>query len=180
MQFIKKIFAAIIKVPKAIIAWIKYQEFKPAPEIVGLFLALCCAAVLFFLPSYDPPYLMTAEKFTDLCEKNGFEMTDITDSYYYTDSVVEYATEDYTLRYFSCTADCYANFYRVVQTDLMRQQGGFEHTVYNSEFHLSTFTASDRTTTVYQNGTELLIVSGPKSDSDTLKKILKKCRIPAV
>lgn len=180
MQFIKKIFTAIIKAPKAIAAWIKYQEFKPAPEIVGLFIALCCAAVLFFLPSYDPPYTMTSEKFTSVCEKNGFKMTDVTDSYFYSNAVVEDTLDDYTLKYFSCTKGCFAKFFYVNEVQYQRELGGFETTVYNSKFQLTTFIANDRTATVYRNGTELLVVSGPKTDADTLKKILKKCRIPAV
>ena len=110
MRLLKKCVMAVVNFIKGIIAWIEYQEFKPAKEIVGLFLALCCAAVLFFLPSYDPGYTMTAEKYQELCEKNGFEMQDVTDSYFYVYSVIEDTLDEYTLKYYSCTKSCFARF----------------------------------------------------------------------
>lgn len=180
LKIIRKIFGFIPAFFKWIRYWIDYWELKPGKEVVGLLIALCCAAVLFFLPSYDPPYNMTTEKFTKLCENNGFEMQDIIDKYFYMQSAAEDTHEDYTLKYLSCTDECYTKFFCAREIVSQRKAGGRETNVYNPQFQLTTFTSLDRQTTVYRNGTELLIVSGPKSDLSTLNAILKKCRIPKV
>ena len=180
MGFIKKAVLSVIKFFKDLRYWMDYWDIKMPAEIVGLFLALICAAVLFFLPSYDPGYNMTVGKFRTLCERHDFEMEDISENYFYVNSVVEDTHEDYTFKYYSCTNTCYAKFYAVRETNELRKQGGRERNVYNPQFQLTTFTERGRHATLYRNDTELLIVSGPTTDAETLNAILKKCRIPNV
>ena len=180
IKIIKKIFGAIGSAFKWMRYWIDYWELKPGAEVIGLILALCCAALLFFLPSYNPPYNMTTDKFAKLCENNGFEMLDLTDKYFYVNGVTEDTLDDYTLKYYSCEDICYARFYGARETRLLRGLGGKERNVYNSKFQLTTFTNAQYTAVVYRNGAELLIVSGPTTDAETLSNILKKCRLPKV
>lgn len=183
MSVIKKIFGAVIGFFKGIIGWIQYQEFKPNKDIVGIFVALLCAAALFYLPSYDPGFSMTADEFADVCEDYGHELVDITDDFRerYVDKVVTDTEDDYILKFYSCKRDTSAKFYAAREcVEIRRDFGGHETDFTNAEFSLTTFKSLHYSTIVYRNGSDLLIIHCPASDKATLEALSKKCRIPTI
>ncbi|MBQ2667422.1 MAG: hypothetical protein IJF56_02200 [Clostridia bacterium] len=176
LEIIRKIIEVLRKVWFKIALELQITEISFSKEIIGLFVAIAIITGIFFLPNYAPPVILSPERFSKICAKNGFETVNTTaeQKYNFFESAVEDTEEEFTIFYYVCTEEFYARFFNssyfsevYSERCIMRQNGTNEFT--------RTFVYGDgKMTFLYQNGKKVICVSGPLHEATRLNKLIDK------
>ena len=161
------------------ILWEQITDLKPSGEVIGLFVMLGMVTLLFFLPSYAPPFKVTPESFEKVCEKYGYEMENITETQNtrFFSAVVSDTMDDYTITYHACTEEFYARFFASRFRYEASVPGCTERYKYTHEFSRATLYSGKQMSVIYRNGNNVIQVTGPTTDRENLNKLIKKLGI---